>query len=328
LSIAILVYLLIMTTALDAVQLAAAQDIPIFGYPYDTGGESGSGESYSYFGARFTLNGNATINSISCKLSISYNSNQPDAISHYRYAIYQDNAGSVRNLIAQTEIGSDNTPVNGYNNDKWRTLNLATSVSLNPGAYWLIAVDDSPVVLIHSEPSTAEPHDIVSGILSSMDFPITLNTKTISTKTMYSIYASGQGVSSVMPPPTPDTSHPGLSALSVNCQDVDNLTNEIEVFGSLTSYGVAIPNAPISFLYRGISDSKWQQFATTNTLADGSFSVNWLPPSPGNYMINATYWGDTLHSLVFTASNVLVTSLPAIRRNEFFQLIQTQPLQP
>jgi hypothetical protein len=307
----ILVFLLVMATTFEAVQLAIAQDTPIFGYPYDTNGISSIAESYSFYGARFTLNGNATINSISCKLWISYDSNQPNAISHYRYAIYQDNAGSVRNLIAQTEIGSDNTPVDGpYNNDKWRTLNLATPVSLNTGTYWLIAVDDSPVVSIHNEPMTAETHDIVLGSLSSIDFPLTLNTETTSANTTYSIYASGQGVSSVMPPPTSDTSHPGVAALSVNCQGVDISTNEIEVFGSLTSYGVAIPDAAISFLYRGSSDSNWQQFAMTNTSADGSFSVNWLPPSPGNYMINATYWGDTLHSFVFTAINVLVTSIP------------------
>lgn len=50
-----------------------------------------------------------------------------------------------------------------------------------------------------------------------------------------------------------------------------------------------------------------QQFATTNTSADGSFAVDWLPPASGNYLINATYWGNSIYSLVFTAVNVLVT---------------------
>ena len=40
--------------------------------------------------------------------------------------------------------------------------------------------------------------------------------------------------------------------------------------------------------------------------ADGSFSVEWLPPTTGNYLVNATYWGNSIYSPVFTAVNVLV----------------------
>jgi hypothetical protein len=94
-----------MAAVFGSILVAAAQDSPIFGYPYDTNGLSG-GSAYEYNGAIFLLNGNATIDSISCKLWISYNSLQPTAISHYRYAIYQDNAGSVGNLIAQTDIAA------------------------------------------------------------------------------------------------------------------------------------------------------------------------------------------------------------------------------
>jgi hypothetical protein len=306
LSAAIFVSLIVVSIAF-AMQVSFAQDTIIFGYPYDTNGLSGSGETYSFWGARFMLNGSATITSISCKLAISYNWVQPNEISHYRFAVYSDDNGSVGSLIAQTEIGSGNVPVNGPANDTWRTLSLPSPVSLNPGAYWLIAVGDSLQVAIHDEPMTTELHAIVLGGLTSLDFPATLNKTADMAPTMYSIYASGQGVTSVMPRPMPSSSNPGVSVLLVSCQNIDPVSGEVKIMGNLSAYGASIPSANIVLFYKGSGDFEWQQLATVITDSNGSFTADWLPPAPGNYVINATYWGSSMYSLVFTAVNVLVT---------------------
>lgn len=145
---AALLVTLVISTALGAIQVSAAQNTPILGYPYDTKG-AGGGETeggYRLSGTLFTLNGDATIMSMSCEMMINNDNNNP-APAHYRFAIYQDNAGTVGALLAQTEVGIKNPPTGGsWFSDQWRTANFASPVSLQAGSYWLVVISEDKYV--------------------------------------------------------------------------------------------------------------------------------------------------------------------------------------
>ena len=243
------------------------------------------------------------------KLAIRYSPSQPDAISHYRYAIYRDN-GATGELVAQTEIGSekpeDGNPL-AY--DKWWTLNLPSPVTLHAGNYWLITVDDSQRVEIHTEQTTQAQRGIW-GNFGSMDFPINLNTGSLAPfhNAVYAIYASGQGTVSTLNPPGPDASNPNVAFITLTCQNTnDAAAGKVQITGSLNAYSGGIAQGTIEFAYRDSTNYTYQPFTQTVTASDGSFAVDWTPPLEGNYVMNASYWGNQLYTATFKELNVLVT---------------------
>ncbi len=305
----IFIILLASPFALFSIGLSSAQNsYPIFGYPYDTYSGSSIGGDYSYYGTSFPLNGDATITSISCELAIRYSPSRPDTISHYRYAIYKDN-GVSSELIAQTETGSaqpeDGNPL-AY--DKWWILNLPSPVTLHAGNYWLITVDDSQLVEMHTEQTTLQQRGIW-GNFGSMDFPSNIDTGNLApfNTAVYAIYASGQGTVSTLSPPGPDASDPNAAFITLSCQNTNNAAGKVQFAGSLNAYSGGIAQGPIEFAYRDSNNYTYQPFAQTVTTSDGSFSVDWTPPAVGSYVMNATYWGNQNFTATFKELNVLVT---------------------
>ncbi len=310
----IIVILLATPIALTPICLCSAQNAAIFGYNQTTYSGCSIGGEYSYYGTSFGLNGDATITSICCNLIVRYNPQKPDEVTHYRYAIYRDN-GNVAELVAQTEIGSEIPQAdNPLANDKWLTLNLPSPVTLHAGSYWLITVDDSQRVEIHTE-QTNQKYGSVSGDLGSMDFSSSLETGDYKVNMVYAIYALGEGTVSVVNPPGPDSSNPGAAFLALSCQNNEEASGKVRVIGNLEVYGGGISQAIVDFAYRDSSNYTWQPFTQTTTKADGSFSADWTPPSPGSYVINATYWGNQMYHPTFTELNVLVTA-PALNQTQ------------
>ncbi len=66
----------------------------------------------------------------------------------------------------------------------------------------------------------------------------------------------------------------------------------VEIKGSLASDGTAIPNAPVLLSYSATGGKSWQDLTLVYTGPDGGYSVAWLPPVTGNYLVKATYEGD------------------------------------
>jgi hypothetical protein len=302
----ILILLLTSPIVLISAGLGSAQDsYPIFGYPYDTYGGSGRGGDYVYYGSSFQLNGDATITSISCEMAIRYSG----GTSHYQYAIYRDN-GASGELVARTEVGSekpeDGNPL-AY--DKWWTLNLPSPITLHAGNYWLLSMnDDSQHVEMHTE-QTTQPQRGISGDFGSMDFPSNLDTGNLApfNNVVTAIYASGQGTVSTLNPPGPDASNPNVVFLTLSCQNANDAAGKVQIMGSLNAYGDGIAQGIIEFAYRDSSNYTYQPFTQTVTSFDGSFSVDWIPPAEGSYIINATYWGNQQYTATFKELNVLVT---------------------
>lgn len=305
----IFIILLASPIAFSSVGLGSTQNsYPILGYSYDTYSGSGVGGDFSYYGSSFTLNGDATITSISCELAIRYSPSQPNLITHYRYAIYRDN-GAKSELIAQTETGSEK-PVDGnpLAYDKWWTLNLVSPVTLHAGNYWLITVDDSQLVEIHGE-QTNQAQRGICGNLGSMDFSTTLDTGNLApfNNAVYAIYASGQGTVSTLNPPGPDASNPNATSITLGCQNTIN-AGKMEITGSLNAYHGGVGQGIIDFAYRDSSNYTYQPLTQTVTASDGSFAVDWTPPADGSFVINATFWGNSQFTATFKELNVLVTS--------------------
>jgi hypothetical protein len=280
---------------------------PIFGYAQHTYGGMSTGGDYSYYGTSFTLAGDATITSISAEMAIRYSPSRPDIVSHYRYAIYKDN-GAAGELVAQTEIGSekpeDGNPL-AY--DKFWTLNLPSPVTLHAGNYWLISMDDSQLVEMHTEQTTQVQRGIW-GNFGGMDFPVSLDTGNLApyNNAVFAIYASGQGTVSTLSPPGPDASNPNVAFITIACQNANDDVGSVQIVGSLNVYGGGISQATIDFAYRDSANFTYQPFTQTVTASDGSFTLDWIPPTAGNYVINATYWGSDLYTSTFKELNVLV----------------------
>jgi hypothetical protein len=300
----------LVSAAFGAIQAVNAQDIPILGYPYDTN-QAGGGETeggYRLSGTLFTLNGDATIMSMSCEMSINNDNNNP-APAHYRFAIYQDNAGTVGALIAQTEVGIKNPPAGGsWFSDQWRTVNFASPVSLQAGSYWLVVISEDKYVMIHDSYSINQSRS-VHALVNSLNPPTSVNSSAyIDVPLVIVIYASGYGASSVLPPPPP-TNDPVVSRAFLSAKSSDSSNGKIEIFGNLTANNTGVPLANMTFSYRSISESEsmLHQFAKTSTDSNGYFAVDWLPPSAGSYIINATYGGDSMYGPVFDGINVFIT---------------------
>ncbi len=302
---ALLVTLIAIPIAFGAIQVSSAEGTPILGYPYDTTGDGGSGTKYDSTGSRFTLNSTASITSISCLMSGGFNPSSPSDVYSYRFAIYTDNNGSVGTLVSQTEEGVFVGAVGGSQN-VWNTQSFAQTVQLSSGTYWLMAVHNATqyIGIGHEYPVTG--NILVSSAVGGMTFPTSLITtfqSTFYTPDMVAcIYASGEGASSLSPPDS--NSRQLVSRLSVGCT-VD-ATSKMEITGNLTANYVGIASVPLIISYMGSNDTAWQQLTTTNTSPDGTFSAEWSPTVGGNYVINATYVGDSTHMPVFATVNAIV----------------------
>ena len=301
---------LLLVSAFVAIQAVNAQETPILGYPYDTneaeGGETEGG--YRLSGTLFTLNGDANITSMSCEMQINNDNNNP-APAYYQFAIYKDNAGTVGALIAQTEVGIKDPPTSGsWFSDQWRTLNFTSPVSLQANSYWLVVISEDKYVMIHNSYSINQSTSI-HALLNSLTPPTSFNSSAyIDVPLVIAIYASGYGASSVLPPPPP-TNEPVASRAFLNAKSTNSSISKIEIVGNLTANNTGVPLANMTFSYRSIneSESMLHQFANTTTDSNGNFAVDWLPPSAGSYIVNATYGGDSMYGPVFDGINVLVT---------------------
>jgi hypothetical protein len=317
--VALLVSLFGTPIALGAIQVCAAAETAIFGYPYETTQGGGSGAQYDACGSRFTLNGEAVISSISALMSGGWNPTSQGDHYIYRLAIYSDDNGKVGALISQTQIGTfvGASDIAGYSQGIWKNASFKETVHLSSGNYWLMAVHNaSNYVSIHSE-VPAKGYTTVTSVIGGMDFPASLSSPVYSENFVLCLYASGEGSDSVSTP-IKDYSHPIVTRLTAGC--TINNDNEIEITGNLTANKIGIASAPILLSYAENVNTTWHQISTVNTDADGAFTTTWDPSSAGSYVINATYAGDSTHMPAGTVVNVIVTSVAVDKPQTIFSV--------
>jgi hypothetical protein len=81
--------------------------------------------------------------------------------------------------------------------------------------------------------------------------------------------------------------------LDVSCKSSASYSGfNVEIEGSLTLNGTAVPDAPILLSYSVNGGKSWEDLTLVYTDSDGCYSATWLPWVTGNYLIKATYEGD------------------------------------
>lgn len=291
--------------------LSLGTDTAIFGYPYYTTQAGGSGAKYDAHGSLFTLNAAADITSISCLMDGGFSPTEPNDRYIYRYAIYSDNNGKVGSLIGQTETGTF-TGKPGGSNEVWNTASFTQTIHLNSGAYWLVAVHNASQYITFHDEYPAPNYTIFTSVIDGMNFPSALNSPVYSQNFVLSIYASGTGGSSISEPVNnPNTQK--VSRLFVGCtMDPTSDVYKVLITGNLTANYAAIPSAPVLLSYADNPNATWHEIATVTTASNGSFTAPWLPTRTGNYVINATYVGDSNYTAQTTLANIILPTYSTV----------------
>ena len=125
--------------------------------------------------------------------------------------------------------------------------------------------------------------------------------------------SSNSSTTSVPALPTPE--------LSVSCQSTATFSSfTVEINGSLTYNGSGIPAAPVILYYSIDGGSSWQGLTFVNTDSDGGFLAEWLPSVTGNFLINATYTGNSAYSSASTIVNLDVVPFSSQSAQDIFSV--------
>lgn len=118
------------------------------------------------------------------------------------------------------------------------------------------------------------------------------------------------GSSSTNPTPKPSNPTPTpqpASALTISCAGTTaNDVFSVQISGNLVANGAGVDGKPIDIAYSANNGNSWQNINTTTTGLDGSYTVQWLPTSSGNYAIKATFAGDSNYPGASTQVNLAV----------------------
>ena len=65
------------------------------------------------------------------------------------------------------------------------------------------------------------------------------------------------------------------------------------ISGSLTSDGAGLSAIPILLSYSATGGSTWHDISQITTVSDGSYSIVWIPSATGEYVVKATWVGNS-----------------------------------
>jgi hypothetical protein len=328
-----LVGIFILGIVAGSLQTGLAQNTSVIGYPYIGSGAGSSDPQYDVIGSKFTLNGEAIINSMSAYMlySTTYN-----LTYHYRFAIYRDNGGSVGTLVSQTETGVFSGPESGPKWG-WRTANFPQSVQLSSGSYWLVLMDDarSSNTSYRLEPSSGAK--LLISTLSSLDYPTSLpsNTHFSSSEFVCCIYASGAMTFTPTPSPSPAPSFTPVPnstvptatttpnqlhtpMLVVACQSAQTTAGfEVQIAGALADNWSPMAYRTVEIAYSNSGGNTWESITSALTGTDGRFYAQWYPDAAGTYLIKVSYGGDPTHTQVNAIVTIPVTDGASNSQNVF-----------
>ncbi len=111
------------------------------------------------------------------------------------------------------------------------------------------------------------------------------------------------------------------SILALSCVSSTSYTDfKVEIKGNLSANEAAMSGAPILISYSVTGGNSWQDLTLVNTGSDGSFLAEWLPSVTGNYLINATFQGDSTHSGTSSVVNLVVMPLTVQNAQDVFSV--------
>jgi len=94
----------------------------------------------------------------------------------------------------------------------------------------------------------------------------------------------------------------------------------VTITGALTENGDGLSTAPIQIAFSIDGGTTWESLTQALTDANGAFDVTWYPSASGNYIVNATYNGDSSHSTVNATVNLAVTPYQSENANVVFSV--------
>ena len=141
---------------------------------------------------------------------------------------------------------------------------------------------------------------------------------TLTTCKMYywvaKISADGSGASPDSSPtpepsatPMPSPSPGSKASFWLSCQSSTSTNIRVNIKGTLTVDGIGISDASILFSYSVDNGLHWNELTSVNSGDDGSFNVLWTPSATGNYLLNATWTGNSIYPAASTIFNVAIT---------------------
>jgi len=82
---------------------------------------------------------------------------------------------------------------------------------------------------------------------------------------------------------------------------------KVEINGNLTCNEVSLSGASILLSYSVTSGESWNDITSVNTASDGNYSAMWMPSATGNYLVRATWSGNSTYPGANTTINLAVT---------------------
>jgi hypothetical protein len=119
------------------------------------------------------------------------------------------------------------------------------------------------------------------------------------------------------PTPTPTPTPPQATAtIDVSCRSTTTYSDfKVEIKGSLSLNGTAISGAPILISYSITGGSSWESLTLADTGSDGKFLAVWMPSVTGNYLVKATWEGNSTINGASAVVNLAV--MPYAEQNVF-----------
>ncbi len=149
--------------------------------------------------------------------------------------------------------------------------------------------------------------------------PLIVDVLTSNGQAAYTVTAVSNQSNIDMNPPTPK--------LTVFCQSSTTISNfRVQINGNLTDNSVGISGAPVTLYYSINQGSSWQGLTMVDTDSNGNFLAEWLPSATGNYMINATYAGDSTCPGTSTVVNLVVTPFASENAQDVFSVSSNSTL--
>lgn len=119
-----------------------------------------------------------------------------------------------------------------------------------------------------------------------------------------------------IPSPTPPVNPKANATISLSCQSTTSYIGyKVEINGRLTSNTEPIPAAAVSILYSINGSNTWQSLTLAYTDSNGEFAAVWMPQVSGNYLIKATWEGNTEFNQA--SKTISFASAPYAQQNVF-----------
>jgi hypothetical protein len=180
--------------------------------------------------------------------------------------------------------------------------NIASGNLLNDGSYWL------PSIGVYNR--GAESNTYYKGMLDD----VSVYGSALSSADISALYSN----SPVPPTPTPQptaTPAPTITpsrnpapTLNITCKSVASQSAlNVKIIGFMTFANSGISDQPILISYSVNKGSSWNDLTSVDTANDGSFNAEWHPTVTGNYLVKATFNGNSEYSSATVQANFAVT---------------------